>query len=115
MGYSQHSSELVVYGTGVDYKLDQGQMLEVHRRLVDSEWSDYGKSERPSQAELPWLKNMYEATGVCPHCNLYNDSVDPSWAFYEDFHLWRKPQVFLAPRSTSTLAFGGLFATLLNR
>jgi hypothetical protein len=50
-----------------------------------------------------------------PPGGLYNDSTDPAFAFYEDFHLWRKPQVFLLPRGQYTLAFGGLFAGLLDR
>ena len=54
------------------------------------------------------------AIGYAPN-GFYNDSTDPYWAFYEDLHLWRKPQVFLEPRSSTTLAFGGLYAGLLDQ
>jgi len=114
--YSQHSSEALVFGVGVDYLKDQRAMLNVHAALKDSVWSAYGTSYGRSGSSVnTWLTNMYEAEGVCPHYNLYGDGTDPSWAFYEDLHLWRKPQVWLEPRVNGTLAFGGLFAGLLDR
>jgi len=113
--FSQHAAELVVFGTGIDYKVDQAQILKTHRALKDSQWSAYGTSYgRTGSGINTWLENMYGASGVCPYFNLYGDNTDPSWAFYEDFHLWRKPQAFLEPRAPSTLAFGGLFAGLLD-
>jgi len=116
--FSQHSAELVVFGTGVDYTRDQKRILDTHQRLKDSKWSAYGTALGRSGASAnTWLTNMYQSTGVCPLWNLYNDSVDPGFAFYEDYHLWRKPQVFLEPRyppGINSLSFGGLFAGLLD-
>lgn len=49
------------------------------------------------------------------------DGTDPWWAFYEDLHLWREPAQWLYPRwpkglaHTEYLAFGGIFAGLLDR
>jgi len=114
--YSQHSAETLVFGTGIDYERDQRAMLDVHQALADSKWSAYGTVYgRSGSGSNTWLENMYDSDGVCPYYNLYGDGTDPWWAFYEDLHLWRKPQTFLEPRFPSTLAFGGLFAGLLDR
>jgi len=116
--YSQHSSETVVFGTGIDYEKDQAALLAVHKMLGDTKWSAYGTSYgRSGSSANTWLTNMYGngETGVCPYWNLYGDGVDPWFMFYEDLHLWRKPQVWLEPRDGTTLAFGGLFAGLLDR
>jgi len=115
--FSQHQEQLVVFGTGVDYTRDQAQVIKTFEELRATKWSAYGTSVgRSGSAAQMWLPNMYASAGVCPQWNLYNDSVDPSWAFYDDFHLWRKPQVYLEPRYPADfdyLSFGGLFAALL--
>lgn len=91
-------------------------MLDVHKALKDSEWSAYGTSYgRSGSGANTWLTNMYYSADVCPSWNLEGGGTDPSWAFYEDLHLWRKPQIWLQPRAPGTLAFGGLFAGLLDR
>jgi len=114
--YSQHSSETIVFGIGVDYLKDQQKILDTHRALADSRWSAYGTAYgRSGSGANTWLTNMYESPGVCPNYNLYLDGTDPEWAFYDDLHLWRRPQVFLLPRNPAELAFGGLFAGLLDR
>jgi hypothetical protein len=138
--YSQHLVEVVVFGVGVDYTKDQKVMLDTHQQLKDSKYCAYGTAYgRGGLIANTWLTNLYQAPGVCPYgpfgegytraemcpadptsCDggFYNDGTDPFFAFYDDFHLWRKPQVFLEPRfspGANTLAFGSIFAGLLDR
>jgi len=118
--FSQHQSELVVFGKGIDYTVDQRIILDTHQTLSDSNWSAYGTLlGRCGTNANTWLENMYTATGICPYFNATGDGTDPGWAFYEDLHLWRQPQVWLTPRypvgNTQYLAFGGIFAGLLDR
>ena len=87
--------------------------------------SAYGTAfGRGGVSENTWLENMYNAQDVCPYFGIYNDSAanagytpagtDPSWAFYDDLHIWRKPQIWLNspdpssyhPATSNTLAFG---------
>jgi len=113
--FSQHSTENVVFGVGIDTAADQRRILDTHKALKDTSWSAYGTAlGRGGVSANTWLENMYEAAGVCPHYNDYGDGTNPPEHFWEDFHLWRKPQVTLMPRSASDLAFSGLFAGLLD-
>lgn len=114
--YSQHSTENVVFGVGVDHANDQAKILATHRALKSTNWSAYGTAlGRGGVSANTWLENVYAADGVCLHYNEYGDGTNPAQYFWEDFHLWRKPQVYLLPRNPSGLAFSGLFAGLLDR
>lgn len=118
--FNQHSSELVVFGTGIDYPRDQRVVLETYNKLAATNWSAYGGDYgRCGVSSRMWLENMYDNPKVVPHFNATGDGSDPPWAFYEDFHLWRRPQVYLEPRYAagdfSNIAFGGLFAALSDR
>ena len=59
--FSQHSSEVVVFGIGVDYLRDQRALLDVHQALKDSKWSAYGTTYGRTGANAnTWLTNMYQ-------------------------------------------------------
>ena len=114
--FSQHTAETVVFGVGIDYETDQAQVLRTHRLMKESKWSAYNTPWGRAGANAnTWLENLYADPAICPHFNAYDDRTDPWWAFYEDFHLWRKPQQTLLPRAPLRLAFGGLYAQLLDR
>jgi len=116
--YSQQSNEAIVFGTGIDYETSQEQIIRTHQAIKNTAWTVYGTAAAPSTTRAnTWLENMYQSTGICPHLAAYGASsipTDPAWAFYEDFHLWRKAQITLVPRAPSELAFGSLFAQLLD-
>lgn len=68
--FSQHQSELVVFGKGIDYTTDQRIILDTHQALSDSNWSAYGTLlGRCGQNSNTWLENMYAANGICPQFN----------------------------------------------
>jgi len=131
--YSQHSTENIVFGIGVDLEKDQEQMLRTFDELANSEWSAFNTAfGRSGSSAAHWLRNMYGADAVTPWRGWYgnqtcdpdlaydpNDNCaytpDPAFAVTYDLHLWRYPQTFLLPRSPGTIAFGGLLAGLLDR
>jgi len=139
--YSQHSSETLVFGTGIDYTRDTGRLISTHNKLKDTIWSATGTAYgRTGAVSNTYLLNLYGDPAVAPlmncsslvppstngNCepqttavatldcvNYYNGTEDPQ--FYADYHLWRFPQVFLNPRSPSTISFGGIYAVLVDR
>jgi len=120
--YDQHAAERVIFGVGVDYEADQYQLQLTKKRLAESYWSAYSSGVgRSGTFANTWLSNMYSSKGVCPYWNISGDGTDPWYRFYQDYHLWRKPNTLLRDPVTdelllpSTIATGSLLAGLVDR
>merc|ERR1719253_1269210 len=88
---SQHQTNLMIYGPGVDYPNQQATLLDTFNTIVRSTYA-CSEGDPCAQGGIsfdPWIDTMIKRPGICePRVgkNLCNASE-----FMEQFNIWRVP------------------------
>jgi len=88
---SQHQTNLMIYGPGVDYPKKQALLLDTFEDIVKSTYacSPGAMCAQGGISFDPWINTMLSTTGICEPTvgkNLCNASE-----FMEQFNIWRVP------------------------